>query len=56
MKTVWFWPIIIAILSTTGLLVGLIFDDLGDMFAGLALGIPVAVSAWYGWYKRPPAG
>ena len=53
MKKVWFWPNVIAILSTLGLLVGLVYDDLGDIFAWLALGTPVAVSVWYGWYKRP---
>jgi hypothetical protein len=52
---VWFWPIIIAALSTAGLIVGLIYDDFGDLFSWVTLGIPVAAAAWYGWYKRNPA-
>ena len=56
MKKVWFWPNVIAALSTAGLLVGLIYEGLGDVFAWVTLGIPVAAAAWYGWYRRPPAG
>lgn len=52
---VWFWPIVIGILSLAGLIIGLVFDDLGDTFAWLCLAIPVAVSAWYGWLRRLPA-
>lgn len=49
---VWFWPIIIGILSTAGLIVGLIYDDFGDVFAWVTLSIPVALSCWYGWWRR----
>lgn len=52
---VWRWPILIGTLSTAGLIVGLVYDDLGDLFSWITLGIPVALSIWYGWYKRKPA-
>lgn len=45
---IWFWPSVIGLLSLAGLIVGLIYDDLGDVFAWFSLGIPIAVSAWYG--------
>lgn len=51
---VWFWPIVIGLLSTAGLIIGLIYDDLGDAFAWVTLGIPVALSLWYGWWRRSP--
>lgn len=51
---VWFWPIVIGLLSTAGLIIGLIYDDLGDVFAWVTLGIPVALSLWYGWWRRSP--
>lgn len=52
---IWFWPSVIGLLSLAGLVVGLIYDDLGDVFAWFSLGIPVAVSAWYGIDPQPPS-
>lgn len=52
---VWFWPIVIGTLSTAGLIVGLVYDDLGDLFSWLTLGMPVVLSVWYGCYKGKPA-
>lgn len=51
---VWFWPLTIATLSTAGLIIGLVCDGGGDLFAWVTLGIPVAVAACYGWGKRAP--
>ena len=52
---VWFWPIVIGMLSAAGLIVGLVYDELGDLFAWVTLGIPVVLSLWYGWYKGKTA-
>lgn len=51
---VWLWPIIVGTLSLAGLIIGLVYEGWGDVFAWLTVGIPVALSLWYGWYKRKP--
>ena len=38
-ERIWFWPLIIAVLSLFGLIVGLIFDGLGDGVAWLCLAV-----------------
>lgn len=49
---VWRWPLLIAALSITGLLVGLLFDGPGDSFSWLALGLPVVLASWFGWCRN----
>ena len=49
-ERIWFWPLIIAVLSLFGLIVGLIFDGLGDGVAWLCLAVP-AVVGLYVWLK-----
>jgi hypothetical protein len=49
---IWLWPAALAVLSGTGLVVGLIFDGAGDVFAWLALGLPIALSLWHGCIKQ----
>lgn len=39
----WTWPIALAIVSTIGLLAGLVSDALGDVIAWIGLGLPLAV-------------
>lgn len=50
----WGWPLVLGLLSASGLLSALVSDQWGDYWSWLALGLPVAVMAWYGW--RRPAG
>jgi hypothetical protein len=48
----WGWPIVLGVLTSIGLISALFSDGgLGDMLAWFALGIPVAVCAWYGWRR-----
>ncbi|MGJ7608100.1 hypothetical protein ACSFA7_27465 [Variovorax sp. LT1R20] len=50
----WGWPIVLGVLTTIGLISALFSDGgFGDMLAWVALGIPVAVCAWYGWRRSP---
>jgi hypothetical protein len=49
---IWFWPLLLATLGSSGLVIGLVFDGAGDLFAWLGLGLPVALSAWHGWLRR----
>jgi hypothetical protein len=52
---VWFWPIVVGVLSAIGLLSGLLYDGLGDAVSWLALLVPVALSVWYGWVRKNAA-
>lgn len=46
----WRWPIVLGVLSATGLLSALVSDGgWGDWWSWLALGLPVAVMAWFAW-------
>lgn len=44
----WGWPIVIGVLTLIGLLAALVADGFWDWLSAAALGIPVAVSVWYG--------
>ncbi|RST54655.1 hypothetical protein [Variovorax sp. DXTD-1] len=51
-RRMWGWPIVLGVLTSIGLISALFSDGgLGDMLAWFALGIPVAVCAWYGWRR-----
>ncbi len=49
---IWLWPTIIGALSVTSLVVGLLYDGFGDVFAWIGLGLPVWLSYWYGWGRK----
>ncbi|QGW81096.1 hypothetical protein [Variovorax paradoxus] len=51
-RRMWGWPIVLGVLTTFGLISALFSDGgVGDVLAWFALGIPVAVCAWYGWRR-----
>lgn len=51
--TLWGWPSAMGVLTSIGLVSALFSDGgFGDMLAGVALGIPVAVCFWFGWLRR----
>lgn len=45
-------PLIIAVISSAGLLFALIGDGLWDYLSWLALGFPVAIGLWFWLCKR----
>ncbi|AVS74332.1 hypothetical protein [Paracidovorax cattleyae] len=49
---IWGWPIALGILTASGLLSALVSDGWGDTWSWVALGVPVAVMAWFGWLRR----
>lgn len=55
-RPLWRWPLALAALSVSGLLSALVSDGLGDAWSWLALGVPVAVMAWFGWGPRRTGG
>jgi len=44
---IWGMPIVLGILSTTGLLAALFSDGIGDVISWITLGIPLVVIARY---------
>lgn len=51
----WGAPIVMGVLTTTGLLTALVSDTWGDWWSWVALGVPVAVMGWYSWPRTPTA-
>lgn len=49
----WGAPIALGLLTVVGLLAALLGDGVWDAVSAVALGVPVAAGAWYGW-RRPP--
>ena len=55
---VWLVPLVLGVLSAAGLMAALVADDLGDWLSWAALGVPVAVTAFFSvrpeGRRRPP--
>ncbi|AFU45334.1 hypothetical protein C380_08145 [Acidovorax sp. KKS102] len=49
----WGGPIVMGVLTTTGLITALVSDTWGDWWSWVGLGIPVAVMCWYGRPRAP---
>lgn len=43
MMRIWLWPALIAVVSTLGLIAGLVSEGAGDWLSWLALAAPVAI-------------
>ncbi|QJR10337.1 hypothetical protein DSM104443_01395 [Usitatibacter rugosus] len=50
--SLWRWPIVLGVLTATGLLAALVSDSWGDPWSWVGLGVPVAVMAWFGLPRR----
>jgi hypothetical protein len=49
---IWGWPIALGLLTASGLGSALVSDTGGDVWSWFALGLPVAVMAWFA-VRRP---
>ncbi|CAN7481853.1 hypothetical protein LJR129_003267 [Acidovorax sp. LjRoot129] len=47
--SLWGWPIVMGVLTTTGLITALVSDTWGDWWSWVGLGVPVAVMGWFSW-------
>ncbi|WP_416760821.1 hypothetical protein ACNI65_01710 [Roseateles sp. So40a] len=52
-RRLWLWPLVLGLLSTSGLLTALVSDDWGDVWSWVGLGVPVLVIAWFSWRRSP---
>ncbi len=48
----WGGPLLLGLLTASGLITALLSDEAGDVWSWLGLGVPVAVMGWYG-LRRP---
>ena len=49
--SMWGWPLLLGVLTASGLLSALLSDGVGDVWSWFALGLPVAVAAWFGFVR-----
>ena len=52
-QRMWRAPIVLGVLTASGLVSALVSDHWGDAWSWVGLGIPVAVMAWYAMPRRP---
>lgn len=50
---IWGAPLVLAVLTTIGLISALLGDGVWDAVSAVALGIPVLVGAWYSLRRQP---
>ena len=50
---IWGVPVLLAILTTIGLVSALLGDGVWDLVSAVALGAPVAVGSWYSLRRLP---
>jgi hypothetical protein len=48
----WGVPVLLAILTTIGLVAALLGDGLWDLVSGIALGVPVLLGIWHSLRKQ----
>lgn len=51
----WGWPIVLGVLSATGLVTALVSDSWGDWWSWIGLGVPMAAIAWYSLRRPSPS-
>lgn len=52
-RRLWGWPIVLGVLTASGLVSALVSDGGGDFWSWFALGVPVAVMAQRGLRRQP---
>ncbi len=50
---IWAMPILLAVLTTVGLVAALLGDGAWDLVSSVTLGAPVAVGLWYSLRRTP---
>jgi hypothetical protein len=50
-RQLWAWPVALGALTASGLASALVSDHWGDVWSWVALGVPVAVMAYFAWRR-----
>lgn len=48
----WTAPVVLGVLTASGLVSALVSDDWGDAWSWIGLGVPIAVITWYALVPR----
>ncbi|HSI44913.1 MAG TPA: hypothetical protein VK950_01950 [Methylophilus sp.] len=48
---IFLWPVVIAVVSFTGLLTALLVDDARELISDAAVALPILIAAYYYWIK-----
>lgn len=48
----WGGPLLMALLTASGLVTALLSDTWGDWWSWVGLGVPTAAMGWYAWPRR----
>lgn len=51
LSQIFFWPLLIAVISLAGLIFALVYDDAREWLANAAIGIPVLVVIFFYWLQ-----
>lgn len=46
--SLWGWPLVLGLLTLSGLLSALVSDDVGDVWSWIALAVPIGTMVWFG--------
>lgn len=52
MIRLWLWPVVLAALTLSGLISGLVSDGVGDFWAWIGLGVPVLIVTYWGFIRN----
>ena len=52
MIKLWLWPVVLAVLTLTGLISGLVSDNIGDTWAWIGLGVPILTGIYFGFIRK----
>jgi len=51
LSQIFFWPLLIAVISLAGLIFALVYDDAREWLANAAIAIPVLVAIFFYWLQ-----
>ncbi|AKR44091.1 hypothetical protein [Methylophilus sp. TWE2] len=51
LQQIFLWPVVIAILSCTGLIAALLYDDMRELVSDTAVALPILIAAYHYWLK-----
>jgi hypothetical protein len=50
-QKIFLWPFIIAVISFTGLVTALLFDDVRELISVAAVALPIAIAVYFYWLR-----
>lgn len=51
LQQIFLWPVLIAVLSSAGLIAALLYDDMRELVSDIAVALPIFIAAYHYWLK-----